>query len=60
MYLISVWGRYAEHYRGFIGRSSFHILNQTYHNLSAVREVEVADPVDPEKFPDLHQTVALL
>lgn len=31
----------------------------TYHNLGAVRQVEVADAVSPEKFPNLHQTVAL-
>lgn len=31
-----------------------------YHNLGPVGEVEIANPVTSQKFPDLHQNVALL
>lgn len=36
------------------------MIESKYHNLVAVGEVEVANPITPQKFPDLHQTVALL
>lgn len=34
--------------------------NSNYHYVSAVKEVEVADPIASQEFPDFHQTVALL
>lgn len=52
MYLINVWRRFTAYDRIFIGRHSrshmaykYQTLN--YHNMSAVREVEVADPIAP-------------
>lgn len=34
--------------------------SQNHHNLSGVGEVEIADPIVPQKFSNLHQTVTLL
>lgn len=31
-----------------------------HHDLSAVRQVEIADPVAPQQFPYFHQIVTLL
>jgi len=49
----------------FIGRYnrnhvSYKTSSRDYHDLSAVRQVEIADAIASEKFPNLHQTVALL
>lgn len=46
---------------GYTGDTIKVILHrQNHHNLSGVGEVEIADPIVPQKFPNLHQTVALL
>lgn len=59
MYLINVWRR--KNYEYISQRQQRSDCTDIYHhNLSAVREVEIADPIVPQEFPDLHQTVTLL